>query len=116
MKHTPGPWHAEPTPSSDFVTRRIFGPNDEKICDVGVPRRSNVDVATEVANAGLIAAAPDLVEAAADAEALLIAAYGEPPAVRSPIAREHTPTRFRAWEVIDALRAALAKAEGCANG
>ena len=76
-QHTRGPWHAEPTPSSDFVTRRIYGPNGEMICDVGVPRRSNLDVHTEVANARLIVEAPAMLEALRKAEAFMAGFEGD---------------------------------------
>lgn len=61
--HTPGPWVAEVPPSSDFVTRRIYGPDDEPIANVGLQGyRKSLDVFTEVANAALIADAPDMRE------------------------------------------------------
>lgn len=61
--HTPGPWTSNPTTSLEFITRRIYGPNGEKIADVGTPETSNLDVHTEVDNARLLAAAPDLLAA-----------------------------------------------------
>jgi hypothetical protein len=60
--HTPGPWHAEPTVHSNRVN--IFGLNPTASFHVGTlvsGSRSKLDVLE--ANASLIAAAPDLLEA-----------------------------------------------------
>jgi hypothetical protein len=57
-KHTPGPWHISPFKSWD---------KDIRICEAGVlVDHDDVDRAEAEANANLIAAAPDLLEACED--------------------------------------------------
>lgn len=65
---TSGPWEAEPTPSSLFVTRAIYarredGP-DVLIAHVGLPGYANVpSVHEDVANAQLMCASKDMLNA-----------------------------------------------------
>lgn len=62
-EHTSGPWTTEATTSSEFVTRAIRGSNDELIAHVGVPGYNKTPhVFESVANARLIAAAPDMLD------------------------------------------------------
>jgi hypothetical protein len=122
-KHTPGPWHYEPGDVGDDSVG--IGPtapyiyadpeNDGNVVPIctmdtparptGQPPRDEYDeciesIGDERANARLIAAAPDLLEAL---RALLpLAEFG---------AREQSPP-YADGHLIDAARAALAKAEG----
>lgn len=61
-KHTPGPWTAICPPSSSLTTRMIQGSNSEIVAHIG-PQGWARDVDVEVADARLIAAAPDLLAA-----------------------------------------------------
>jgi hypothetical protein len=62
MKHTSGPWSAECALSSDLYNiRYITGPDCQKICDVN--HRVEMPQDEALANARLIAAAPDLMQA-----------------------------------------------------
>lgn len=56
-KHTPGPWHHT---TMLHGVQGIYGPDRYMVADAGNTRRS---VAEQVANARLIAAAPELLEA-----------------------------------------------------
>jgi cytochrome c556 len=94
QKHTPGPWSiGSPlnNPNNGFPIRSESGEEVAVVADWS--HRANI----ERANARLIAAAPDLLEAAIHAEetlSLYVAETGEPGAA------------------LDALRAAIAKAKG----
>ena len=64
MEHTPGPWHIEKR--HDGVPFGISSPATMKHdCDVlcKMPSQSEMDAKTIIANANLIAAAPDLLAA-----------------------------------------------------
>ena len=103
-KHTPGPWTAEATTSSEFVTRAIRGACDELVAHVGVQGYKNVPtVFQDVANARLIAAAPELLDALRE-----LAAIGE----GGIIERRETgkPTWHALNAVRDIARAAITKA------
>lgn len=103
-KHTPGPWHYinEPIPLNslgDTVDNFIIYHNDDRKLDY-----SNSDPSQEIfggitceADARLIAAAPDGHEANIAALQYLC---------------DENPRADRRGEVIDLLRAAIAKAEG----
>jgi hypothetical protein len=59
-KHTPGPWHVQPIGSERYVEAQ--GP--KMICDMQRNEASNpIELAEIDANAKLIAATPDLLEA-----------------------------------------------------
>lgn len=96
-KHTPGPWKAKPSPYHDDVfivqagmpTNRVlarFGSDDEPVDE------------TDLANAHLIAAAPDMYEA------LEMVVRGQESAEATGDAEPHP-----VWEI---ARAAFAKARG----
>jgi hypothetical protein len=68
MKHTPGPWKIE----AERAYIQIMPTDNVAICELG--RRGNP--ALDLANANLIAAAPELLEALEDAERVL--EWGEP--------------------------------------
>jgi len=55
--HTPGPWHGRNNP--DFRSREVFDPNGWRVADC----RTTKNYEEEEANARLIAAAPELLEA-----------------------------------------------------
>lgn len=69
-QHTPGPWDAEVPPSCMLCTRDIRSDDGKTIALIGYRDYAN-DVSEDVANARLIAAAPDLLEAACRALDLL---------------------------------------------
>lgn len=58
-KHTPGPWHTTVPCSFTLVHREIRGQDDTRIAEVGFGYQ---DQPQELANARLIAAAPELLE------------------------------------------------------
>lgn len=101
-KHTPGPWSHS---VGNLV--RVFGPNQTTICGVhrlgknlGRERGGEIE-----ANARLIAAAPELLEALHQAEIMLRRAQIETRDMGTAEACEHTR---------EIANAALAKAEGAA--
>ena len=61
-QHTPGPWDAEVPPSCMLCTRDIRSEDGKTIALIGYRDYAN-DVSEDVANARLIAAAPDLLKA-----------------------------------------------------
>jgi hypothetical protein len=64
-KHTPGPWWYDfARETGDGPGFTIFGPNTAAVADVSADREGGVTGATVEANARLIAAAPDLLDAA----------------------------------------------------
>lgn len=102
-KHTPGPWTVLMAPAgarieSEYASVVLVGCDEIGADDV--ERLSH----EAKANARLIAAAPELLEALKEAERLLAKAFGEPPALAS-----YTNDGHRA---IRDARAAIAKAEG----
>jgi len=68
MNHTPGPWTWRDVWGSAGIlnARRLSGPDEESVL---VPN-TNTDIAVGVQDANLIAAAPDLLEAARLAEVM----------------------------------------------
>ena len=110
MSHTPGPWRVENTsfePSPVIVGLTEEGPRPGDIlpnnprCRVIAQCKGTDDEG--LANARLIAAAPILLEACQEAENTFLE-YGE----RAGFP-EGAP---ECWAAIEALRAAIAKAEG----
>ena len=91
-KHTPGPWRAEKHPQHDHVhcseLWMIIAGEPDDCSDAEI---AQVIAYEAEANARLIAAAPDMLEALKEARALLRGCIGE---------------------AIDRIDAALAKAEG----
>ncbi len=90
-KHTPGPW------SLPFITERpiqqeVFGP-DERIARVELPGNSRHD--EQVANARLIAAAPELLDA-----------------LEKLLHETDEGTQLCAREFAEQAKAAIAKAKG----
>lgn len=61
-------------------------------------------------------AAPDMLAALKVTVAALLATHGEPPLLQPPGDRERRPSLYAAWAAIESGRAAIAKAEGRANG
>lgn len=105
-KHSPGPWVCAPFPNPNYNIV-LMGPHGTKR-DIATVMRSLDDVG--VANARLVAAAPDLLEACKAALAYV------------PTSTESgEPHDGSAWDCCEAcaamekLRAALAKAEGSPN-
>ena len=94
--HTPGPWTAGPS-STGMTGRVIWSPEGVVVGDVCGTRLDELRGENRMANARLIAAAPDLYAAArkAFAEVSELWANG----------------RYDGLETIEALRAALAKVE-----
>ena len=113
-KHTPGPWHLDPSASFTEYT----GPRDEirqgrlamSILAPGSTRPlmrvggATDDPAEVAANARLVFAAHDMLEALHEAEHALVCAYGE--GVGTSLAG------IRGAAVIKAVRAAISKATG----
>lgn len=97
MPHTPGPWHIDQLATGNLRIRAV-DQNDGLLCFVAAIYGDQIDsvVGNEVrANARLIAAAPDLLEAAKELLALMDAV---------PV--------FLRYE-FEPLRSALKKAENC---
>ena len=90
--HTPGPWRVDRGSMLDGVN--VITPRNEWICYLGMASRPDV-----VADASLIAAAPELLEALEEADRSLEQAAQLNPAVMAAHA---------------AIRAAIAKARGAA--
>jgi len=105
-KHTPGPWKIEvDTVEGNRVYIHPEARNTAWLAEVNMtpPKEGTIMVGCgtkdPMANARLIAASPDLLEACRAALPVLIDEYGDP----APSHVQHT---------IDALRAAIAKASG----
>lgn len=99
-KHTPGPWHVcgEQSGVTEYSnTRHIYAQADKSAGGTGCV----ADVASSTANAALISAAPDMLEALRSAVALLT----------DPDAGE-----FEANDVLGELEAAIRKATGGEGG
>lgn len=98
---TPGPWtvnQAGPADDEDFIFRAVIGPNMGGGIEVAIVTTGSYSDDVEAANACLIAAAPELLEA-------LRALARE----ASPLMEQWGPRDRRA---LDAARAAIARAEG----
>ncbi len=94
-KHTPGPWHATVPPSSDIhFIRNIDSDDAGQIAKVRVG--PVLEQAEALANARLIAAAPDLLEALECLQEWVDNCFQE----------------YSDAEVCSVARAAIAKAEG----
>ncbi|MBB4347996.1 hypothetical protein [Aliirhizobium cellulosilyticum] len=95
-KHTPGPWIV-----SDYSKYHVQKPNRGLLCSTGVGNSSgHSDRYEDYANARLIAAAPDLLEALKEAT-LALEGFSKGEGVFKPIE-----------QTIVMSRAAIAKAEG----
>jgi hypothetical protein len=108
-KHTPGPWIVSGARRRGYEAEVIVetNPNPKAmsaitICDVPNPTNLVVDDATAQANARLIAAAPDLLEALKHAYALMQALEGSMWLTKVP----------GVTEAFAQYSAAIAKAEG----
>jgi hypothetical protein len=96
-KHTPGPWEVEDiTSQGAMVYRRIKTSKDEPVGSVSAYKLSKKRDAEAEANARLIAAAPELLEALE----MMIADFGDYPASKRPCL------------AFDLARAAIARATG----
>lgn len=96
-KHTPGPWSIGTPNAKEYGEVGVHGPGEYGfiICDL---QADGYDEKTQKANASLIAAAPDLLEAlegVTDMAADMIPSMG-----------------FAGLALIEAARAAIAKARG----
>lgn len=96
-QHTPGPWIASTPPSSSLVTRQIRAEDGTHIADLGCPMEARAGIRQDIANARLIASAPDLLEA------LLVLTLT--PGILAHI-EAHDP------KALNQARAAIAQAEG----
>lgn len=96
MTHTPGPWHIEFGTGGHDQAHRILGPNDEYVVDFEDldPERPSM------ANAYLIAAAPDLLRQLAHLVRLI-----------EPLERDGS-LNIPGLATLNGARAALAKASG----
>jgi len=96
MKHTPGPWMAMLKPFGGFTIAPLKGGGRREIGSV-LFRHDKIDIVSEVdANARLIAAAPELLEA-----------------LKEQIEPRSKGWKVTDWDIRDAnARAAIAKAEG----
>ena len=112
--HTSGPWHVEPLQTTNGADIAICAPNSGYVVavvqhDPDIQTCDNPDGETvkfhpsDKANAALIAAAPDLLQAAKNALADL---QGILPEFEPSGDRQHT-----AWQTIKELGAAIAKAK-----
>ena len=101
-KHTPGPWHNGQGPHNR--SREIFGPSGWLIADCRTNQRS---IKEEEANARLIAAAPEMLEALLEAlKVVEIASRYCPKSIKNT-------DRFSLLNIeANSIRAAIAKAEG----
>lgn len=95
--HTPGPWdwsHRE-IPGGNYSTQ-VYDANGKEIATIAwyPVRENNVTTTSRVANARLIAAAPDLLSATIQVEAILAQIIDQPS------------------DTLNKLRAAIAKATG----
>lgn len=107
-KHTPGPWHRNIRPASKYPT--VWSGRNTHVAAIcpGAPRGSGngctMSEEEQEANINLIAAAPDLLVAARKADQFL----------------DHYKASFagvcaHTQAMMDALKAAIAKAEGQSN-
>lgn len=103
-KHTPGPWYIDP----DKPTMVLDGPlktAGEIVAQCGASAKlgiaMHISIASSQANARLIAAAPELLEALKEARRWM---YGIP--------AENGATCETKSEMVDMMDAAIAKAEG----
>jgi hypothetical protein len=103
-KHTPGPWEIFPVSSASECCDVVHGENPNIRIAISCPQE--YDPGMELANARLIAAAPDLLAAATNAKRVLNNLNGE--------------VSYEVWqdlyEPIYLLEAAIAKAQGESNG
>ena len=100
MVHTPGPWKVKTEGSEDnCIMRTIIGQRSRGGNEVAIVTTGSYDDETECANAGLIAAAPELLKA-----------------LREMVAAKKTSgylIHFDGWEgPFSHAEAAIAKAEG----
>lgn len=107
-KHTPGPWIQHAT---------LVYAKDGNICEVGEPRKSRIvhhdkleigsaDWNEGMANARLIAAAPELLDACIAGLGAFVGV------IQSEFQTTSDPRPEDAWPVVAQLRAAIAKAKG----
>ena len=95
-KHTPGPWHTYGLPAQ----ARIIGPKGEAVASCRAKYRDRESADTRDANAMLIAAAPDMLDALRGIIESLENRYPD------------TGAAARIWRAIVGARAAIARATG----
>lgn len=74
-QHTPGPWHVlieQSGQDGDFITRTIVSSDiKQNLSEVAIATTGSFDDETEAANARLIAAAPEMLEALEEAKRII---------------------------------------------
>lgn len=109
MSHTPGPWKVKTQGSSDdCIVRTVTGPRGGGGDEVAIVTTGSYDDSTESANALLIAAALELLAACKMAYTPISEEYDVD---RQPDGDREYPFQG-AGEILNALRAAIDKAEG----
>jgi hypothetical protein len=106
-KHTPGPWKAiDVTSEKSLVYRRIDGNGKKMIGFAGVYKMK--DKSESEANARLIIAAPELLEALHD----IVGDLAEEYFIRAGTYTDGEPLQAALRSALDRAHAAIAKAEG----
>lgn len=110
-KHTPGPWIVNPDTFNPERSHSIEAPNAGEVGNIVAEVCETPGSDVDLADARLIAAAPEILEAAEDAERLL-----------GTLHDKHVETRRESWDTSDRpkavakvrhrLRAAIDKATG----
>ena len=103
-EHTPGPWEINKMTATYKIP--IYGPHDTWICSMD----AGIDAHTAQANARLIAAAPDLLEACKN----LLRQFERfaKITVDQCVLPEYLENVFRKWPEVTNAEGAIAKAEG----
>lgn len=109
-QHTPGPWEVIVPPSSLLTTRLVRGGDGDTVALVGY-RDFTAGQAADLANARLIAAAPEMLAALREAVGFIDSA--DAPAVGAIVQDSLVPSAYVALaNILESARAAIAQAEG----